>query len=248
MTFCLGIRCEEGLVAIADTRITSGSEVSMGRKTFVYHGLDSAIFVMTSGLRSVRDKVLAYFDDHLLGLDAQSVPYVESYRVAGALGSQIRRVYEEDSDWLMKAGLQFDLHCILGCQVAGDEEPHLYLVYPQGNWVEVTTGTPYVIIGDTRYGKPILDRTLRYEATLEEALRVSLLAFESTTGSTTDVGPPVDALAYARDSFRIRERRLSGAELQPIADCWQQSMERAVEAAADPVSALAASLVLGEDR
>ena len=177
MTFCLGIKCKDGLVAIADTRITSGSEVSTAKKIAVHQGERHAMFVLTSGLRSVRDKAITYFEERWRQNGTQ---LSRSYEAVNALAGEIRRVYEEDNDWLVKAGLHFDLHCIVGSQLAEDDAPHLYLLYPQGNWVEVSRGTPYLIIGETRFGKPILDRALRYDASLEQALRLGVLSFNST--------------------------------------------------------------------
>lgn len=239
MTFCLGIKCESGLVAIADTRITSGSEVSTAKKIAVHRGDRHAMFVLTSGLRSVRDKAITYFEERLQNHQGD---LTRAYQAVNALAEEIRRVHEEDNEWLIKAGLWFDLHCIVGGQLSEDASPHLYLLYPQGNWVEVSTGSPYVIIGDTRYGKPILDRTLRHEASLEKALRVGLLSFNSTEASSSDVGPPVDAVVYAHDSFTMQERRFEAEELAPMADFWQRSIENAVEDASAPVAPLAAAL------
>ena len=199
MTFCVGIKCQEGLVAIADTRITSGSEVSTAKKIAIHQGERHSMFVLSSGLRSVRDKALTYFEERLR-LNGSNLS--RSYQAVNALAEEIRRVYTEDNDWLLKAGLHFDLHCIVGSQLPEDDAPHLYLLYPQGNWVEVSRGTPYLIIGETRFGKPILDRALRYEASLEEALRLGVLSFHSTEASSADVGPPVDAVVYPRRLVR----------------------------------------------
>jgi len=239
MTFCLGIKCQDGLVAIADTRITSGSEVSTAKKIAVHQGEGHSMFVLTSGLRSVRDKALTYFEERLRQNGSH---LARSYQAVNALAEEMRRVYDEDNDWLIKAGLHFDLHCIVGSQLTEDESPHLYLLYPQGNWVEVSRGTPYLIIGETRFGKPILDRALRYEATLEQALRLGILSFNSTEASSADVGPPMDALAYANHSFSVNERRFEAEELQPVYQLWQSAIEKAVEQAATPVAPLARTL------
>ena len=244
MTFCLGINCAEGLVAIADTQITSGSEVSTGKKIAVQQGDGYSMFVLTSGLRSVRDKAITYFDERV---SLSSGDLTKSYQAVNALAAEIRRVHDEDNDWLSKAGLHFDLHCIVGTQLVEDDRPQLYLVYPQGNWVQITPGTPYAIIGDTRYGKPVLDRTLSFDATLERSLRVGLLAFNATEVSTTDVGPPVDALIYAADSFCMRERRFSAEDLAPISDFWQSSITAVVDAAVNVVRPIAASLHLSAE-
>ncbi len=243
MTFCLGIKCEDGLVAIADTRITSGSEVSTAKKIAVHQGERHSMFVLSSGLRSVRDKAITYFEERL----RQNGSHISrSYQAVNALAEEIRRVYNEDNDWLIKAGLHFDLHCIVGSQLTEDESPHLYLLYPQGNWVEVSRGTPYLIIGETRFGKPILDRALRYEASLEEALRLGMLSFHSTEASSADVGPPVDAVVYPADSFAMREGRFNAEELEPVAQSWQQAIEHAVVQAAIPVAPLAESLGIAD--
>ncbi len=239
MTFCVGIKCQDGLVAIADTRITSGSEVSTAKKIAVHQGEGHAMFVLSSGLRSVRDKAITYFEERL----RQNGSHLSrSYHAVNALAEEIRRVYNEDNEWLIKAGLHFDLHCIVGSQLPEDDAPHLYLLYPQGNWVEVSQGTPYLIIGDTRFGKPILDRVLRYDASLELALRLGMLSFNSTEASSADVGPPMDALVYRSNSFTMRERRFNAEELEPVAQYWQRAIENAVEQAAVPVASLAQSL------
>lgn len=240
MTFCVGLKCESGLVAIADTRITGeAGEVSTAKKIAVHEGERSTLFVLTSGLRSVRDKAITYFEERLRERGGE---LTRSYLAVNALAEEMRRVREEDDDWLRRGGYFFDLNCIVGGQLPDDEEPHLYHLYPQGNWVEVTEGTPYVIIGETRYGKPILDRTWRHHAPLEKALRVGLLSFNSTQASASHVGPPVDAVLYRRDSFAMRERRFNAEELAPVAKFWQRSIEKAVEDAAPPVAALAQAL------
>ena len=245
MTFCLGIKCQDGLVAIADTRITSGSEVSTAKKIAVHQGERHSMFVLTSGLRSVRDKALTYFEERLRQNGGH---LARSYQAVNALAEEMRRVYDEDNDWLIKAGLHFDLHCIVGSQLSEDESPHLYLLYPQGNWVEVSRGTPYLIIGETRFGKPILDRALRYEASLERALRLGILSFNSTEASSADVGPPMDALVYPNDTFAMNECRFNADVLDPVGQLWQQAIENAVEQAAAPVAPLAQALGIDKVR
>lgn len=239
MTFCIGIKCSSGLLAIADTRITSGSEVSTAKKISIHNGSDQAMFILTSGLRSVRDKAITYFQERLKE-DGANLGRI--YKAANLLAEEMRRVYEEDEEWLAQAGMSFDLHCILGGQLADDDEQHLYLLYPQGNWVEVSVGSPYVVIGETRYGKPILDRALRHSDSLEKCLRVGLLAFDATRTSSSDVGPPVDVVAYKQDTRSMSEQRFTADELKPLGDYWQDAIDAAVDLAAPSVSGLAASL------
>ncbi len=186
MTFCLGMKCEEGLLAIADTRITSGAETSIARKIAVHQGDEHCLFILTSGLRSIRDKALTYFEERL---DDEESGLTKLYEAANVLADELRRVREEDARWLIDSGLAFDLHCIVGGQLSRDAEPHLYLLYPEGSWVEVRSGTPYVIIGESRYGKPILDRAWSHDQPLLHALRDGLLAFDATVTSASDVDP-----------------------------------------------------------
>ena len=239
MTFCIGLKCEQGLVAIADTRITSGTAVSTGKKISVHQNGDHAMFILTSGLRSVRDKAITYFEERLRS-DEPSLDRM--FKAANVLSEEIRRVYLEDEEWLARSGLTFDLHCILGGQMQGDDDHHLYLIYPQGNWVEVTRGSPYAIIGETAYGKPTLDRAWRYEGTLERALRLGVLAFDATRMSAADVGPPVDAVLYRRDTFEMHEQRFTAAEMQPITEYWSGAIEAAVELAVPAIAPLADAL------
>jgi putative proteasome-type protease len=143
------MKCEEGLLAIADTRITSGTEASTAKKISVHTIGGGSIFIASSGLRSVRDKTLTYFEEesNAPGLDMKRL-----YQAANLLSEQIRRVRGEDGQWLQQSGLTFDIHCILGGQLEGDTTHRLYHIYPEGNWVEVGSGTPYIIIGESRCG------------------------------------------------------------------------------------------------
>ena len=225
MTFCLGMRCEEGLFALADTRITSGTEMSTARKISIHQYEQHSMFIMTSGLRSIRDKAITYFEERLKGEEKLD----RMYKAANALAEEIRRVRTEDMDWLLQGGLLFDLHCIFGGQLSGDDSPHMYLIYPEGNWVEVRSGTPYVIIGESRYGKPVLDRTWEFERGLADALRIGLLEFDATRTSASDVDYPVDAVLYRTDSFELQEQLFTGADLVPLSEFWQSAISRAVD-------------------
>ena len=235
MTFCLGMKCHEGLLAIADTRITSGNELSVAKKISIHQYERNSIFILTSGLRSIRDKAITYFEERL---GAGQADLDRMYKAANALAEEIRRVRVEDKSWLVDGGLSFDLHCLIGGQMEGDREAHLYLIYPEGNWVEVRPATPYVIIGESRYGKPILDRVWRYGSTLEQALQVGLLAFDATKTSSSDVDYPVDTVLYRPDTFLLREQRFTYDDLNPLGIEWQRAIDRAVAATEAAVAPL----------
>ena len=243
MTFCLGMKCRDGLLAIADTRITSGTELSMAQKISIHAYDQHSMFILTSGLRSVRDKAITYFEERLKREDE---PLTKMYMAANALAEEIRRVRREDGEWLAGDGLMFDLHCIFGGQLEDDDEPRLYLIYPEGNWVEVRASTPYVIIGESRYGKPILDRIWQYDQELFDALRVGLVAFDATRTSASDVDYPVDAVMYQAGTFEMREVRFSREELTPLQEYWQGAMTHAIDGAAPLVDGLFGRLMANE--
>jgi putative proteasome-type protease len=191
----------------------------------VYQGAKSSFFIMTSGLRSVRDKSLAYFDE---AMEKRGKSFDRLFKVLNCYAAQVRRVADEDGEALDKAGLHFNIHVLMGGQLAGDKEHKLYMLYPQGNWVEISEGTPYQIIGAAAYGKPVLDRTLKHGDSLQFALKVGSLAFDSTRISAADVDFPVDVIMYRKGSFRMVERRFTKQDMQENADWWQSRLRDSV--------------------
>lgn len=225
MTFCLSVKVEDGLVGIADSRITSGSECITARKVSVHTHGQHSLFVMTSGLRSVRDKVMTYFEEVLESGDTQ---FDRLYKAVNSLADQMRRAAAEDLEALEASKLQFNLHALVGGQMENDREHKLYLMYPQANWVEIGPGTPYSIIGETGYGKPILDRTLKYTDSMQFAMKVGCLAFDSTRISAANVDFPIDVVLYRRNSFQIVEHRYEKNDLLEISNWWQERLRESV--------------------
>ena len=224
MTFCLGIKVSEGLVGIADTRVISGNENISARKISVYQQGAHSLFLMTSGLRSVRDKAVTYFEDVM---DTQEEPYDRLFKAANGFATQIRKVSAEDKVALEASGLHFNMYCLMGGQLSSDDEPKLYLIYPQGNWVEIGQETPYHIIGSPGYGKPVLDRTLKYSDSMRFALKVGCLAFDSTRISAADVDFPIDVVLLFNNG-RLVQRRFEQEELSEISDGWQERLRNSV--------------------
>jgi putative proteasome-type protease len=225
MTFCLSMKMEDGLVAIADTRITSGSEISAARKLSIHEVGGGSLYLMTSGLRSVRDKTVTYFEE---ALEKEGKRCDRLYKAVNLLGLHLRRVAEEDKDALAKAHLEFNLFALIGGRLKNDKSHCLYLVYPQGNWVEINDSRPYCIIGETNYGRPILDRTFKHSDGLLWALKVGCLAFDSTRISANDVDFPLDIAIYEGRSGRLREGRFHREDLQKMSEWWSERIRRAV--------------------
>ncbi len=231
MTFCLGMIVEEGIVGIADSRLTSGNEIITAKKVSVYQQGQGSFFIMTSGLRSLHDKTITYFEEVLAGRPDRPdrpEPCERLFKVVNLFADQIRRVSREDKEALSESNLSFDICGLIGGQLEHDKDHLLYLVYPQGNWVEIGRGTPYQIIGSPAYGKPVLDRTLKYEDSLRFALKVGCLAFDSTRISAADVDYPIDVVIYGKNSYHITEHRYSKHDLAPISDWWQDRLRNSV--------------------
>jgi putative proteasome-type protease len=225
MTYCVGIKLKSGLLAISDRRITSGSETTSAKKVQVFESDDHSLFIMTSGLRSVRDKALTYFKEFM---EAESSHFNKLYKAVNALGEQLRRVAKEDREYLEKAGLFFNLFTIVGGQFKDDEEPKLFLLYPEGNWIEVLPGSPFVIIGNSGYGKPILNRTLKHDTDFREALKAAFLSFDSTRVSANDVDYPIDVLLYRNDSFKMKEYKFDKEDMSTISSYWDNELKNAL--------------------
>jgi putative proteasome-type protease len=232
MTYCLGILTRQGLVMASDSRTNAGyDQVNVCRKmhTFVSPG-ERVFVVLTSGGLSLTQSVLTLLRrDFNQGTGLAAVTGM--YDAARVVGEQVRRVAEMDRAALEKDDYQFNVHLLLGGQVRG-EEPNLYLIYPQGNPLAATEDSPYLQIGECKYGRPILDRGIRYDRTaLEEAAKYALISIDSTMRSNVTVGPPIDLIAYRRDDFTItRYRRFTAKDpdLHDIHLSWEYTLQQAV--------------------
>ena len=225
MTFCLGIKLSEGLVGIADTRVLSGNEMVVARKVSVYQQGRQAMFVMTAGLRSLRDKAVTYFEE---AMTQHEEPLDHLFKAVNLFAAQLRCVAQEDRESLQASGLTFDFSARSGGQFEHDKEHKLFLVYPQGNWIEVGQETPYEIIGASGYGKPILDRTLKYQDPMRFALKVGCLAFDSSRISAAGVDFPIDVVLYKSGAYRIIEHRYEKEDLLHASNWWQERLRGSV--------------------
>jgi putative proteasome-type protease len=126
-------------------------------------------------------------------------------------------------------GLSFNLSAIVGGQLEKDKEHKLFLIYPEGNWIEVSEGSPFIIIGNSGYGKPILYRNINYNTPLDEVLRLGFLAFDSTRVSANDVDFPLDVLLYEKDSFNIVDHTYDKHDLEHISFQWNALLKNSVQ-------------------
>lgn len=221
MTYCLGIRVKGGLVCLADGRLTSGMQAHSAGKVSMHQIGSREICIMTSGLRSIRDKTLAYFDDLCAKGDAQDQTRLRD--VLKFYTQALRQVAAEDWDALQRSNLRFDLHALIGGKLEKDENPCMYLVYPEGNWVEMNERTIYMTIGATSYGKTFLDRTLRYDTPMETVVKIAYLSFDSTRVSTVDVGYPIDMLTFIDDG-KWRQKLFEYDDLASLYHWWNEHL------------------------
>lgn len=212
-------------MAVSDSRISAGTSTTIKKKVFVSQSDKSSFFIMTSGLRSVRDKAVHYFEE----LVEDGVHYPKLYKAVNAFGEQIKRVYKEDNELLVKAGYRFNLNAIVGGQLRNDEEHKLFLLYSEGNWVELDEGSPYSIVGNTGQGKAILNRVLNPDTSLKQALKAGFLSFDSTRVSSNDVEFPIDVVVYEKDSYKMVESRYEFSEMQHITALWNEKLRKSLE-------------------
>ena len=213
MTYCLSLLCRDGIIFLSDSRTSAGVDninIRPKMRVFAEEG-QRVICLLTSGNLSVTQSVLALIDDD--NLRSQSDPHLPNlmnqsslFETARYVGAKIRRVAEMDRAALERDGFSFNINVIVGGQIKG--HPHeIHYVYPQGNTLQAGHESPFLQIGEYKYGKPILDRGFGYETRLAEAVKFGMLSMEATVKSNVSVGPPFDLFAYERDSFAVRLRR-----------------------------------------
>lgn len=232
MTYCLGIVTEDGLVMASDSRTNAGyDQVNVCRKMHYFMQTGERVFVLlSSGSLSISQSVTTLlrsdFDNGEGLAKADSL-----YQAARIVGDCVRRVSDIDRAALERDQFNFNVHLLLGGQVKG-EPPGLYLIYPQGNPLRATEDSPYLQLGECKYGRPILDRGIEAATSLEVAAKYALLSFDATIRSNVTVGPPIEILLYRKDSLDLEQYRrftASDQDLMTIHSSWEQSLRRAVE-------------------
>jgi putative proteasome-type protease len=235
MTYCLGIINPFGIVMAADSRTNAGVDyISAYRKLFDFSvSGERVIAVCSSGNLSVTQAVV-----NLLKRDVHNHEEVNlhtlsnMYDIAQYIGNKSRLIQERDRTWLERDKIEYQCNFLLGGQIKG-ERPELYLIYPQGNFIQATKETPFLQVGETKYGKPILDRTITYDTPLDAMAKCALLSIDSTMKSNISVGPPINLIMYETDSLAIRHKlllRLGDPYLAKIRQLWEQYVRQAFEA------------------
>jgi putative proteasome-type protease len=234
MTYCLGIVTRYGLVMAADSRTNAGVDyISTYQKLFDFSDPGQRVIVLcSSGNLSITQSVLNALQQDLRLQESENLHTMPTlYEVARYVGNRMRQIQQQERAWLEKDGIDFKCTLLLGGQIRG-EAPGLYMIYSQGNFIQATTETPFLQIGETKYGKPILDRTLSYSTPLEDAAKGALLSLDSTMKSNISVGPPIDLVMYEANSFLIKHQvRLQPGDLhlEQMRKLWEISLKEAFE-------------------
>ncbi len=206
MTYCLGIALKEGLVIAADSRTNAGVDyVSSYQKLFDFSIPGTrAIFICVSGNLSITQQVLDEVKNDIKtesDVNLHNLPAMQ--HIAQYLGNKVRAAQAHHRPALERDGIDYHCNFLLGGQLQG-ESIRLYLIYTQGNFIRATPETPFLQIGETKYGKPILDRTLTHETSPTDAAKCALLSIDSTMRSNISVGPPINMILYLADSFEVQ--------------------------------------------
>ncbi len=209
MTYCVGMLLDSGVVFASDSRTNAGVDhIATFRKMTVYEKPgDRLLVLMAAGNLSITQGVINLLDEDPSAEIGETIWNVPSlFAAARLVGSALRKIYEIDGGYLKQHGEDFIASIILGGQIRG-EQPRLFNIYAAGNFIEATAETPYFQIGESKYGKPILDRLITRSSTLDEGAKCALLSFDSTIRSNISVGLPIDLLCYERDRLRVDVRR-----------------------------------------
>ncbi|HRQ63743.1 MAG TPA: peptidase [Xanthomonadaceae bacterium] len=235
MTYCVGLYLDEGLVMLADTRTNGGMDnIACFSKLHVFHKPgERLIAVATAGNLAVSQAVVNLIQDGLPHADSGEMQTIESvptlFDAASLVGQAVRRVYHEHGEAMKEQGVAFDVSVLLGGQIAG-RTLRLFQVYAAGNFVEATVDTPYLQVGEHKYGRPILDRAVRPDTPLTDGVKLALISMDSTLRCNLSVGTPLDLLVFRKDHLdRVFTRRIEDRDpyFATIRERWSEALSQA---------------------
>ena len=244
MTYCVAIKLNAGLVFLSDSRTNAGVDhISTFRKMIVYERPgDRFMVLLSAGNLSISQSVREILQVEKLqdtdGGEPITIWNAKSmFDAARVLGSAIRHVYERDAASLKQAGVDFNVSLIFGGQIKG-EGMRLFQVYSAGNFIEATPETPYFQVGESKYGKPVLDRVITPDTPLDEAAKCALVSMDSTLKSNLSVGLPLDLVVYEADQFQT-DKVVCIDENNPyfkmMHNSWGQKLREVFDSIEDPM-------------
>ena len=244
MTYCVAIKLNAGLVFLSDSRTNAGlDQISTFRKMIVYEKVDDRFMVLLSAgnlsiSQSVREILqVERLKDHESDEGITIWNAKSMFDAARVLGAAVRHVYERDAESLKQSGVDFNVSLIFGGQIKG-EGMRLFQVYSAGNFIEATPETPYFQVGESKYGKPVLDRVITPTTPLDEAAKCALVSMDSTLKSNLSVGLPLDLVVYEVNRFQTGKVVCideSNPYFRMLHNSWGQKLRQVFDSIEDPV-------------
>lgn len=200
MTYCVALKVRDGLVLTSDSRTNAGVDhIATFRKLHVLEVPgERVIFLQSAGNLATTQSVISLLQHQIKSAERHVLNVPTVFDVAELVGKTIRQVIQRDSG--QNQGVDFSCNMLISGQIKGDE-PRLYHVYPQGNFIEACEDTPYFQIGESKYGKPIIDRIINFDTPLDRVLQCALISMDSTLRSNLSVGLPLDVICYNADAL-----------------------------------------------
>jgi putative proteasome-type protease len=240
MTYCVAMLLDTGLVFLSDSRTSAGVDhISTFRKTTVLQKPGERVLVIqTAGNLAITQAVTSMLRDQIESDEATASLFTcpTLFEAAQCVGEAVREVHRRDSAPLKEFGVEFNASFILGGQIRG-EPPRLFSIYSAGNFIEATAETTYFQIGESKYGKPIIDRVLRRSSSLNEAAKCALISMDSTIRSNLSVGLPLDLVMIKRDRYETARHMSVDAEneyFRGIRNRWSEALREAFAELPDP--------------
>lgn len=240
MTYCVGVLVDDGLVLASDSRTNAGVDhlMTFRKMTLFEKPGDRAIILLSAGNLAITQAVVNLLKENaaeqhetLNVMEAKSM-----FRVARIVGEAVREVHDDEADHLKEHNTNFDANFILGGQVKGGQT-RLFHIYAAGNFIEASRETPFMQIGETKYGKPVLDRIISAEMSLGEAAKCVLVSYDSTLRSNVSVGLPIDLVTYQKDSLKIESKLFIDKDdeyFRTLNEGWSGALGKAFDAIPNP--------------
>jgi putative proteasome-type protease len=230
MTYCVGILLDQGLVLASDTRTNAGVDhVAIFPKMHLFEvPNDRIIVLLTAGNLAITQSVVTRLREAILKNESEHLNSVRSlFDAASLVGDQVRFAFDRDAEHLKNHNADFHASIIVAGQIKG-EKPRLFNIYNAGNFIEASDETPYFQIGETKYGKPIIDRVISHDTDIIEAAKCVLISFDSTIRSNVSVAAPIDLLMYESNQFKLKlNQRISedNAYYASIRKGWSEGLK-----------------------
>jgi putative proteasome-type protease len=240
MTYCVGLKIDRGLVFMSDTRTNAGIDsISTFRKMHVWEKPeDRVVVLMSAGNLATTQNVVSLLNGRAKPLEERHSAVLETpsmYQTARLIGETVKEVIRDSSPTGESADSYFNASFILGGQIRGSV-PRLFMIYPEGNFIECTDDTPFFQVGETKYGKPIIVRTYDREMSFAEAVKLLIVSFDSTLKSNLSVGLPLDLLFYEKDTFKVGVQKRIGQDdpyYRTVSDGWSNALKNAFRSLPD---------------